>query len=208
LRELILLLLRNRCSLPIGYSSALAAPRPPGARRGRFPSFRFSLHARRAAPRLLPMPRSNLMDSNPLFDADVSDVDSNSSSSTDIGESYTAAPSTLPTNVLQSINIKSHIPVELDINDSNYTEWRCFIDAFIGKFGIGSHLSCPPTTANRREPEWVMVDQCIVSWLYNTISKDVRAIIRAPKATTFTIWNAIHDQFRDHELHRAVYLEA
>jgi hypothetical protein len=81
------------------------------------------------------------MDSNPLFDADVSDVESNSSSSTDAGESYTAAASSLPTNVLQSINIKSHIPVELDINESNYTEWRCFFDVFIGKFGIGSHLS-------------------------------------------------------------------
>ena len=53
-----------------------------------------------------------------------------------------------------------------------------------------------------------MVDQCILSWFYNTISKDVRAIVRAPKATEYTIWNAIHDQFRDHELHRAVYLEA
>ncbi|XP_066374756.1 uncharacterized protein [Miscanthus floridulus] len=53
-----------------------------------------------------------------------------------------------------------------------------------------------------------MVDQCIPSWLYNTISKDVRAIVHAPKATTHTIWNAIHDQFRDHELHRAIYLEA
>ncbi|XP_066334501.1 uncharacterized protein [Miscanthus floridulus] len=53
-----------------------------------------------------------------------------------------------------------------------------------------------------------MVDQCILSWLYNTISKDVHTIIHAPKAMAYTIWNAIHDQFRDHELHRAVYLEA
>jgi hypothetical protein len=53
-----------------------------------------------------------------------------------------------------------------------------------------------------------MVDQCILSWLYNSVSKDIRAIVRAPKATAYTIWNAIHDQFRDNELHRAVYLKA
>jgi hypothetical protein len=53
-----------------------------------------------------------------------------------------------------------------------------------------------------------MVDQCILSWIYNTVSKDVRAIVRVPKATAYTIWHSIHDQFRDNELHRAVYLEA
>ena len=40
------------------------------------------------------------------------------------------------------------------------------------------------------------------------MSKDVHAIVRVPKATVYTIWHAIHDQFRDNELHRAVYLEA
>jgi hypothetical protein len=65
-----------------------------------------------------------------------------------------------------------------------------------------------PTAANRRNPDWVMVDQCILSWLYNTVSKDVRAIVRVPKATSYTIWHVIHDQFHDNELHRAVYLEA
>ena len=38
-----------------------------------------------------------------------------------------------------------------------------------------------------------MVDQCILSWLYNTMSKDIRAIVRVPKATVYTIWQAIHD---------------
>jgi hypothetical protein len=36
----------------------------------------------------------------------------------------------------------------------------------------------------------------------------VRDIVRTPKATTYAIWTAIHDQFRDNQLHRAVYLEA
>ncbi|CAD6259706.1 unnamed protein product [Miscanthus lutarioriparius] len=117
-------------------------------------------------------------------------------------------PTPLLATVLQTVNIKSYIPVELDIAESNYTERRCFFDASIGKFGISSHLTSPPTAANRRDREWTMVDQCILSWFYNTISKDVRAIVRAPKATEYTIWNAIHDQFWDHELHRAVYLEA
>jgi hypothetical protein len=35
----------------------------------------------------------------------------------------------------------------------------------------------------------------------------VRNIVRTPKATAFRIWQAIHDQFRNKELHHVVYLE-
>jgi hypothetical protein len=83
--------------------------------------------------------------------------------------------------------------MELDLTESNYSEWRCFFDAFIGKFSLSSHLTSSPTPANRHDPDWVMVDQCILSWLYNTVSKDVRAIVRVPKATSYTIWHVIHD---------------
>jgi hypothetical protein len=53
-----------------------------------------------------------------------------------------------------------------------------------------------------------MKDQCLVNGLFNTMSRDVMRIVRVPGASAFTIWRAIVDQFRDHQLHRAVYLEA
>jgi hypothetical protein len=53
-----------------------------------------------------------------------------------------------------------------------------------------------------------MRDQCILSWLYNSVSKDVRALVRVPRATAYVIWTSITEQFRDNQLHRAVYLEA
>jgi len=93
------------------------------------------------------------------------------------------------------VNIKAHVPVELDLAESNYTEWHCFFDAFISKFGLDAHLSSRPTTDNRHDWDWVMKDQCILSWLYNSMSKDVRAIVRIPKATAYSIWHTIHDQF-------------
>jgi hypothetical protein len=76
------------------------------------------------------------------------------------------------------VNIKNHIPVELDLTDSNYTEWRSFFNTVVGKFGLKSHLTSLPSSANRRVPDWVMIDQCILSWMYNTISKDVLAIVQ------------------------------
>jgi hypothetical protein len=147
------------------------------------------------------------MDENPIFGLDVPSALSSLSSSLD-GASFTgAAAATPPVAVLQTVNIKSHVPVVLELANPNYDEWRCFFDAFLGKFNLGSHISSPPTAEQRRDPAWTVVDQCIVSWLYISIAKDVRDIVHTPKATTFLIWKAIHDQFRDNELHRAVYLE-
>ena len=53
-----------------------------------------------------------------------------------------------------------------------------------------------------------MADQCILSWFYNTISKDLRANVCTPKVMAYAIWTAICKQFRDNKLHRTVYLEA
>jgi hypothetical protein len=85
------------------------------------------------------------------------------------------------------VNIKSHVPVLLELAEPNYDEWRCFFDAFLGKFGLTSHVTSPPTSIQRRDPEWRIVDQCVLSWLYNSISKDVRAIVRSPHATAYRV---------------------
>jgi hypothetical protein len=47
-----------------------------------------------------------------------------------------------------------------------------------------------------------------VNWIYNTMTCDVMRVIRVSGATAFTIWANVVDLFRDHQLHRAVYLEA
>jgi hypothetical protein len=78
----------------------------------------------------------------------------------------------------------------------------------VGKFGLTSHVSSLPTADQRHDPDWRVVDQCILSWLYNSIAKDVRDILHTLKATTYRVWSAIHDQFHDNELHHVIYLEA
>jgi hypothetical protein len=95
------------------------------------------------------------------------------------------------------VNIKSHVSVVLDIVTPNYQEWRCFLDSVIGKFGLLSHIQAAPTATQLADPEWMMKDQCLVNWLFNTMSHDVMRIVRVPGASAFTIWSAVVDQFRD-----------
>ncbi|XP_066385539.1 uncharacterized protein [Miscanthus floridulus] len=149
------------------------------------------------------------MDRNPLFDADVS-ADGSSHSSIDGDSAANDAPvlPTPPAVILQTVNIKSHVPIVLQLTEPNYVEWRTFFDSFIGKFGLSNHLSSLPTVAQRRDPAWLVLEQCILSWIYNSVAKEVLTIVRVPKPTAYIIWTAIEDQFRDNELHRAMYLEA
>lgn len=148
------------------------------------------------------------LESNPLYDIPNSSDASSENSFTSSVDDVPPAVTTPTAAVLQTVNIKSHVPIELDLANSNYAEWCSFFDAFIGKFGLRSHLSSQPTPENRLDREWVMRDQCILNWLYNSVSKDVRALVRVPRATAYVIWTSIAEQFRDNELHRAVYLEA
>jgi hypothetical protein len=129
------------------------------------------------------------MDVNPLLDNDLFDGENSSTSSSSSGASLTSsAPiiTTPSTAVLQTINIKSHVPVVLELTEPNYAEWREFFDAFIGKFGLTDHLSTP-TKAQRRDSDWRLLNQCILSWLYNSVHKDILAIVRRPKPTTYAI---------------------
>jgi hypothetical protein len=131
-------------------------------------------------------------DANPFLNANL--FDGSSSTSFDDAGSLSDVIIQHPSHtVLQMVNIHhTHVPVKLSLSESNYTEWKSFFDAFIGKFGLTSHLTSAPTINDRHDPEWAMVDQCIISWLYNSVSKDVRALVRAPKTTAYKIWKAIH----------------
>ena len=152
------------------------------------------------------------MDVNPLFDfeqsAHGSPTDSSASFTVSIHNPPPPHPQPPSATALMMVNIKSHVLVVLDIVQPNYQEWRCFLDSVIGKFGLLPHIQAPPTAAQRADPEWMMKDQCLVNWLFNTMTRDVMRIVRVPGASAFEIWTAIVNQFRDHQLHRAVYLEA
>jgi hypothetical protein len=133
----------------------------------------------------------------------LSPVHSDTSSSDDEAPLVPAAASTL-----QTINIRNHVPVVLDLDQSNYGQWRCLFDSVFGKFGLlDAHIRAPPPVA-QRDTDWRMSDCCIVNWLHTTIAKPVFDIIYKPHATAFTVWGDIEGIFRNNELQRATYYEA
>jgi hypothetical protein len=124
---------------------------------------------------------------NPLLESDGS---SSSAAPTRTGaphgSPFTPASAASPSVACLQTSCAS---VVLDIAEpNNYSQWRCFVDGIINNSGfIGGHLASSPTTAERRDEDWLAVDQGIVEWLYEDLSTDVCDIIRVPNATAFTV---------------------
>lgn len=143
---------------------------------------------------------------NPFATASAAMASSAASSASSDSDDDLDLPQPASAAVVQTVNVLSHVPV-LVLGDSNYSQWRCFFDSVLGKFGLEDHVKSLPPMA-QRNAEWCQIDHSVVNWLYTTVTNPVFDIIHWPRTSAFTLWNDIEAQFRDNELQRAVYLEA
>jgi hypothetical protein len=150
---------------------------------------------------------SAAMEFNPMFSPDPSNHSAPSSpSSTTANASRQVSSATV--DVIQTVNIRSHIPVVLELTDPNFSDWRRFFDFALGKFGLDAHVSAS-TPVLERDVSWYKVDQCIVNWIYSTCSPEVLCIVhQRSKTDAFTLWTAITNLYHDNQLQRAVFYEA
>ena len=73
---------------------------------------------------------------------------------------------------IQSVNIRAHVPIVLDLENTSYSQWRRLFDTVFGKFGLRDHVDTA-ATPRFSDSEWAMIDECIINWLYTTISTDL-----------------------------------
>ena len=79
-----------------------------------------------------------------------------------------------PASTLVLLNIRSHIPVVLNADDGNFRQWRSFFELTLKKFGLFSHIDgTVDAAAIFDDLECLQLDSCVVSWLYNTVSKEI-----------------------------------
>jgi hypothetical protein len=103
---------------------------------------------------------------------------------------------------VQQVNIRSHVPVLLDLPTANYEQWWCLFESVLGKFGLNDFVrSAPPMP--QCTAEWRQIDQTVV-----TINKSVFDIVYHPRVSAFTLWGDVEGLFHDNEMHRAEFLEA
>jgi hypothetical protein len=96
----------------------------------------------------------------------------------------------------------------LSADDGNFRQWRSCVELTLKKFRLVNHIDgTVDAAAMIHDAEWLQVDACIVSWLYNTVSKEIWNDVNRPNATAYSVWLAITGQFLDNSLQRAVYAQ-
>ncbi|XP_051217721.1 uncharacterized protein [Lolium perenne] len=114
------------------------------------------------------------------------------------------SPAALAVNVA---NVKTHIPVVLNLQASNFTKWDMLLGVLLGRYELTDHISVD-TPAAARDAEWMRQDFTVRSWLYGSISDDILDTIMGPNQTAYVAYMLIRNLFLDNQLTRAVYLEA
>ena len=86
-------------------------------------------------------------------------------------------------------NIRSLIPVVLDVAIGNYTRWHEQFLLTVGKFTLQVHvlLDDPPVPY----PDWTRMDCVVRSWIYGTISNDLVETVMMPDASACSIWTVV-----------------
>uniref|UniRef100_A0A7N0VNC7 Uncharacterized protein n=1 Tax=Kalanchoe fedtschenkoi TaxID=63787 RepID=A0A7N0VNC7_KALFE len=96
------------------------------------------------------------MNMNPIFSPNTSSsISSASSSLPPSSKSSTSVdtvlavspPTTVNASAIQMVNIKTHVPIILGLDDATYRQWRRFFDTVFGKFGLRAHLTTSPIDA-------------------------------------------------------------
>ncbi|XBI39322.1 hypothetical protein VPH35_124122 [Triticum aestivum] len=119
-----------------------------------------------------------------------------------------AAPApTFPSSILQTVDIRRHVPVTLDLLAGNYSQWRRHFDTVIDMFGLRDHVD-PEAVSRLDNLKWLMADHVVVHWLYTTISPELLDAVMQPDDTALAVWAAVDCIFRDNQLARAVYIDA
>ncbi|XP_071680682.1 uncharacterized protein [Lolium perenne] len=100
-------------------------------------------------------------------------------------------------------NIKSLIPVTLDLKASNFTKWQNFLAIAVTQYALADHLDTPIPPV---DAEWLRLDSMVLRWLYGSIAPDITDMVMAAGTTSFAVLTAITDLFRDNQQARAGYL--
>ena len=104
-----------------------------------------------------------------------------------------------------TINVKSHVPLILDLKLPNFTKWSAFFTAMCGKFGLLGHIdgSIPPRPTDRN---WSQPDACVRSWIYGCVDDSVLDLAMEPDQTARALYVAITALFQANQATRAVVL--
>nr|XP_043620154.1 uncharacterized protein LOC122592001 [Erigeron canadensis] len=116
-------------------------------------------------------------------------------------------------------NIKTFIPITLDIETGHYTTWSELFKIHCKAFQVFHHLQ-PKETTSTSTPDkdkdkgkeqtpsesWERIDSIVLQWIYGTISTDLLHTILKTDTTAHAAWTALANLFQDNRATRTIDL--
>lgn len=103
-------------------------------------------------------------------------------------------------------NIRSHIPVTLDLEESHYDAWRELFLTHCLTFDVIGHVDGTSLPADDNDLTWRKRDGVVKLWLYGTLSQKLFQGSFVTGSTSRQIWLRIENQFRNNKDTRAIHL--
>ncbi|XP_044409011.1 uncharacterized protein [Triticum aestivum] len=104
---------------------------------------------------------------------------------------------------LADFYINQHVPLVLNLNPPNFSQWRTLFEVTFRKTDVLSHITASPRP---NDPVWLQDDAYVISWLYNRISPEIFGLVHQRDATAAEVWAAISSIFLENREHQAVFL--
>ena len=123
--------------------------------------------------------------------------------------SATMDPKTHPAITVS--NIKTFIPITLEMETSQYSSWAELFKIHCRAFQVLDHLSPrqkerPAAASSEADKQkstdptddvWDRLDAIVLQWIYGTISNDLLSTILRPDSTACYAWTALNSIFHD-----------
>lgn len=103
-------------------------------------------------------------------------------------------------------NIKAHIPVTLDLEELNYTQWKRFVEMHCITKEAEGFLDGKNLPKGRDDKARLRKGTLVKMWIYNTISKPILQMVMKKSETAQELWKAIEDLFQSNKDARAIQL--
>jgi hypothetical protein len=114
-------------------------------------------------------------------------------------------PQAVVVHAYTSVNVKTHIPVTLEMKNPNFTKWASFFKALCGKFSLRPHIDGPPPPAS--DPSWDIAECTVRGWILNTVADSVLDLaLTDENQSAHELWVVIEGLFRSNRAPHAVFL--
>jgi hypothetical protein len=105
-------------------------------------------------------------------------------------------------------SIRSMVPITLDLQTSNYLQWRGMFTDALQKYALEDHILASAYPANPT-PQWSRLDAIVRSWLNGAVAPELLAMVVDTTVVlpAHTLWSRLSSIYHDNAETRSSYLE-